>query len=121
MPPSADPFPTKRFSKDTVIFREGETADEAYIVRSGAVEITTEKNGRKVVLNRVTQHQLLGEMALIDDQPRSATATAIQDTEVLIMGRETLESKLMELDHFMRTWVRHLMARVRELSTRVDR
>ena len=65
--------PTRSFSKGDTIFREGEQGDEFFVVVRGKVEIRS-ANRR---LETVGAKGIFGEMALIDDSPRSATAVAL--------------------------------------------
>ena len=62
-----------------VIFREGEQADELFVIKSGYVRIQI---GNRMVAE-LTADDIFGEMALIDSEPRSATAVAITDVELV--------------------------------------
>ena len=68
-------FSTRSFAKGDTIFREGERADEFFVVLRGEVEI---RNGKRR-LETVGQHGIFGEMAVIDDSARSATVVALTD------------------------------------------
>ncbi len=68
----------KTYPANTMIFHEGEIAYAAFLLKSGRVEISTLKDGRRVVLTTIMPNQLFGGLALIDGAPRSATATAIE-------------------------------------------
>lgn len=102
----------------TVIFRQGDQPDYAYIVMSGEVEISTVKDGTRVVLANVQPKQIFGELALLEDRPRSATATTITGCKVVAFTKEQLEAKIASLDPFTRYWVLYLTDRVRDLSRR---
>ena len=71
---AADAF-RRRFAPGEVIFREGEAGDVAYIVEEGRVEISSLVNGRKHVMAVLGAGDLFGEMALIDQNERTASAT----------------------------------------------
>ena len=60
-------------------FREGEDADELFVIKSGYVQIQI---GNRIMAE-LTADSIFGEMALIDDEPRSATAVAITDVELV--------------------------------------
>ena len=68
------------FTNGEYIFREGESADYAYIVKSGTVQITKITSLGEDVLAELEPSSLFGEMALIDGSPRSASARAKGDT-----------------------------------------
>ena len=70
---------TRRVRAGGVIFREGEHADELFVIKSGYVRI---KIGNRIMAD-LTADGIFGEMALIDDEPRSATAVAITDVELV--------------------------------------
>jgi CRP/FNR family transcriptional regulator, cyclic AMP receptor protein len=71
-------LPTRFFAKGNTIFREGEQGDEFFVVVRGQVEI---KSGNRW-FETVGQNGIFGEMALIDDSPRSATVVALTDVTV---------------------------------------
>jgi CRP/FNR family transcriptional regulator, cyclic AMP receptor protein len=71
--------PTRYFAKGATIFREGEQGDEFFVVVRGQVEI---KSGNRW-FETVGQNGIFGEMALIDDSPRSATVVALTDVTVV--------------------------------------
>jgi CRP-like cAMP-binding protein len=68
-------FPTRNFSKGKTIFKEGDQGDEFFIIVSGRVEI---RSGDRL-LETLEADGIFGEMALIDDSPRSASAVALSD------------------------------------------
>src|SRR5258705_1470885 len=70
---------TRRVRAGGVIFREGEQADEFFVIKSGYVRIQV---GNRTMAD-LTADNIFGEMALIDSEPRSATAVAITDVELV--------------------------------------
>ncbi len=76
----------RRFTAGQVIFREGEAGDGVYFVKSGLVEISA-GGGEGRVFSRLGAGEIFGEMSIIEHRPRSATATAAQDTEVYFLPR----------------------------------
>ncbi|MBT3766173.1 MAG: cyclic nucleotide-binding domain-containing protein [Rhodospirillaceae bacterium] len=110
----------KIISKNTVIFREGDGAENAYLLKAGKVGITTNQNGEHVLLTTVLPNQLFGELALIDGSPRSATAIAIEESEVVIVGPEDIKRQLDESHEFIKYWIVYLTDRIRDLSSRVN-
>jgi len=63
--------------KGQTLFKEGSFSDSAFIIESGEIEISkTDGKGDKVVIDVLEPTEIVGEMGLIDGQPRSATATA---------------------------------------------
>lgn len=74
-----------------IIFREGDSGCTAYIIERGRVEVSISRKGEKLVLAEYDTGDLFGEMALIDDTPRSATVTALEPTEVIVIDRSLFE------------------------------
>lgn len=109
------------FAQDRVIMNEGETADFAYIIQSGAVEIYREKNGVAVSLAKLKVGEIFGETALLFDGVRSASARAVQDTVLVVITRSVLEQKLKDSDVTIAAIVRMMKNRLNEANTaRVD-
>lgn len=71
-----------------VLFRQGETSDAAFVVLDGSVQITPTQDAHDV--GCIGSSEMLGEMCLLSDQPRAATATAKTVVEVLRIGRDCL-------------------------------
>lgn len=72
-----------------VLMRQGDTADGLYLIGSGRLQvILTQHDGTDVVLNEAGRGELVGEMALLTDKPRSATIIALRDSHVLFLSTE---------------------------------
>jgi CRP-like cAMP-binding protein len=67
----------RRFAAGETIFREGEPADDAYLIHAGRVEIVKQAPGGPVRLARLGAGEMFGEMGGLDSTPRSATARAL--------------------------------------------
>lgn len=80
-----------------IIFNEGEEGTEAYIISTGEVEIYRQKGNKEIVLAVLGPGAIIGEMSLIDNQPRMASARALEETELLIISQENLSARLDRL------------------------
>ncbi len=81
----------KRFARDDTIFREGEVGSEMFIVYRGGVEIrkrTRAGDSYTVVKLRAEHNVFFGELALVDDDSRSATVIAVEDSEFIVITKE---------------------------------
>lgn len=108
------------FPPGAVIFREGQQAAKAYILLRGEVEVvTTNEAGQQIVLTRLHKGQFFGELALLSDSPRSASAIARTECEVLFISQDKIKHKLSEADPFLRYWIQYLSQRVIDLSKRI--
>jgi uncharacterized membrane protein len=89
-----------RFPKGQGIFRTGDVGGALYLVNSGLVRIFIESNeGDQVILGDYGRGQVFGEMSLLDGGPRTSTATALEDTEVLILNRKHLLEMITRHPH----------------------
>ncbi len=77
-----------------VIFTENNYGDEMYIVRSGKVEISRMTEHGKQVLAIIGKGGFFGEMALLNDTPRTATATAVETTTLLTFSKEAVVARI---------------------------
>jgi CRP/FNR family transcriptional regulator, cyclic AMP receptor protein len=74
-----------------VLFRAGEPGDTMYMVREGRVELFVKDTvGQKIVLNTVVEHETFGELSLLDGGSRTATAVALEKTELAMLDRDDL-------------------------------
>jgi len=79
----------KKVKKDEVVFKEGDIGDAFYLIVAGSVRISTLVPGvGEEALTILKAGEYFGEMALIDDAPRSASAIANEDTMLLFMGKD---------------------------------
>jgi CRP/FNR family transcriptional regulator, cyclic AMP receptor protein len=82
---------TRAYDRGDIIFHKDDPGYTLYVIVSGAVKISVSSvEGDEIILTILTSGQFFGEMALFDDQPRSADAEAIQATEVVTVQREDL-------------------------------
>ena len=84
----------RQFSRGTTIFKQGDQADVAYILESGAIQILKMVNGRRVPLGYVQKWGLFGEMALIDNSSRMAAAYVTEDAVCAVLTKETFNRLL---------------------------
>ncbi len=114
----------RRVEAGSVLFREGAPGDEMYVVASGTVRISKEIPGAgEEALTLLGPGSYFGEMAAIDEAPRSADAVAHVTCELLVVRREDLD-RLMFLDKdlaYVLLWafVRTLSSRLRETNDKL--
>lgn len=76
------------FEPGEVLFREGDTADAAYVLIDGTVEITVETPSGPLLVNTLGESDVVGETAIFGDVPRTATATAKTRLEALRVSKD---------------------------------
>ena len=80
-----------QLKEGTRLFETGDRGDELYIVRNGKVEIFIRNvAGEKIVLTVAERGDLFGELSTLDNRPRTATAIAIEDTDLIVLNRSNL-------------------------------
>jgi CRP-like cAMP-binding protein len=102
------------FDQGAVIFRENDEGSEMFIIIQGLVEIrkTTGASSSKI-LTTLQKGDMFGEMAIIEKQPRSATAVAVQPTRVLVLNEKLYESMIGSNPDFARKMNKVLSERIR--------
>ena len=104
-------------SEGQYIFREGESGDLAFVVLEGKVEISHVVENEYMPIGTVVKGGMFGEMALIDNGLRMASARAIEsDVEVLVISREVFHKKLESADPFHRALIDILTSHIRGLA-----
>jgi signal transduction histidine kinase len=99
------------------IFQEGDAGDGVYVVRSGLVEISACMNQEvRRPLTRIPPGDFFGEMAVLDNEPRSAMASAKTDTEVYFIPREALLQALRKSPELALGLLRIFSKRMREFN-----
>jgi EAL domain-containing protein (putative c-di-GMP-specific phosphodiesterase class I) len=109
------------FDAGSIIFREGETGDRAFVIESGLVQISSLRKGIEVALASFGEGELFGEMALIDEQVRSATARAMDETTVVVISRRQVGSKIEDADPLLSLFLNVILQRLRATTDVVRR
>lgn len=105
-------IPLKRFAAGEKIFLEEDPGDVMYLVVEGKVSIVT----YGTVLENVGMHGIFGELALIDNAPRSAAAIAAEPTEVALIDRDTFLDLVRQKPTFSLYVMRQLATRIRRMN-----
>lgn len=79
---------TRQFEPGEIIIRENDIGETAYLIKKGKVEVTSEVDGQTVHICSLGAGSIIGEMSMIDDKPRSATVTAVEETVVNEIHRD---------------------------------
>ncbi len=89
-------FSLRQIPRGKKIFQEGDHGDYLFFVICGRVEVRLENSHNHHILGLYTEGALVGEMAIIDEYPRSATVSAIEESEILILTRTRFNTILEE-------------------------
>ena len=108
----------KSFEAGDALYEEGAMGLSLFIVTSGRVEMYKSSDGKKVNLGTVAAGGLLGQLALIDEQPRAASATALERTECLLLTRDSFDTLVKKDPQIAWCLTPDLAGRIRELQAR---
>ncbi|MGB0591978.1 MAG: cyclic nucleotide-binding domain-containing protein [Myxococcota bacterium] len=106
----------KQFAPGDEIFKEGDPAEAAYVIASGEVEIVKELEGAEVILARLGSGEIFGEMGLVDDKPRSASARAVGEVSLECMSHEHFMYVLVHRPKEAISYLKVLFERLRTVN-----
>ena len=109
-------FTERQFQPGEIVFEEGETGDTLFLIRSGQVAIIKGSLDTPVILAYRGPGEIIGEMALLENQPRSATIVALDNLRLLCINRQRFEQLLIETPTASRSIMEMLSANLRRMS-----
>jgi EAL domain-containing protein (putative c-di-GMP-specific phosphodiesterase class I) len=98
-----------------ILYRQGDASDCAWLIERGAIELHSQQGRRSVVHATLGPGELIGELGMLDGQPRSATATARGETQLLAIDHDQFLERLESGDPIVRTLVLSLLRRTRAI------
>ncbi|MFP4012103.1 MAG: Crp/Fnr family transcriptional regulator [Spirochaetaceae bacterium] len=102
------------------IFREGEQGSRMFIIQKGSVRITKEFDGRPHVLAELGKGDFFGEMAIVSRMERTATATAVTETQILCFDRKGFESMIEKNAQIAMNVIDKLCRRLAEANAQIQ-
>jgi EAL domain-containing protein (putative c-di-GMP-specific phosphodiesterase class I) len=111
---------TTHFAENDFLFEEGDVGECAYIIESGSVELSIDKGGKILIIATLGEGEVLGEMAIIDKRPRTATARALEETKTIAIPLDYIEQKIEAADPTVRLFLRLVMERYRDIHARLS-
>jgi CRP-like cAMP-binding protein len=109
------------FSAGQIMFKAGDMGDAAYVIIEGKVEISVPTPSGSIVVNTLGRNDLIGEIAIFGDVPRTATATAISKLETLRISKELFEKIIRENPDAALELIRVLAARLANTTAQLSR
>ncbi len=92
-----DALKEESFPAETVLFREGDASDRAYAIWSGRLRVQHEMgSGAPLVMRDCVPGDVVGEVSLLDNQPRSATVIVVEDSRLISLSRQDLQTLLTQ-------------------------
>ena len=108
----------RKYSAGERLFSEGDLGTEAFYVLEGELELSVEIDGARRIIARIGAGTIVGELALIDSAPRSASAVVCIDLEVVVITEKYLKSHLDNSDPIVRGVLNASLERFREMRRR---
>ncbi len=103
----------RQYAAGELIFAEGDAPTTAFLVESGQVVVSTDQHGEQRILAELGPGALVGEMAVLDDAPRSATARAHGDCVLVVVDRSQFAERLAAADPVVRALLMGQLSRYR--------
>jgi len=114
---STQAFKTITFKPNEILFREGEKADTAYIIKKGSVKISKKApSGQSIPIAMAEKGGIVGEMAIVTDAPRCATVVAQEFVEAIAVSKKSFETRLEKVDPFLHSLIKTIITRLRKTS-----
>lgn len=110
----------KIYQAGSVIFREGDSGEEMYIIQNGEVRISKKARMAEQVLATLKDGDFFGEMAIFTDQLRSATATAVHKSVILQIDKSSFKFMLSSNDGFAMNLIKRLCERLKRANEQIE-
>jgi len=110
----------KQVPANEVIFRENEPGQDMYIIQSGSVKITKRVRNIEKTLVVLGKGEFFGEMSILNDKPRSASAVSVEDCELLVIDRRTFEAMVKGNPEIALRIIKKLAARLQEADHQIE-
>jgi CRP/FNR family transcriptional regulator, cyclic AMP receptor protein len=108
-----------QYAEGQVLFREGDPADSVFRLLSGSVDILRELDGDPILLGTIGAGQFIGEMGVVENRPRNATARAASEVEVEILTPNEFFDQITGSPRAVRELIQRLSRRLREADDRI--
>lgn len=110
----------KEVPRGTILFRENEPGQEMYIIQSGKVKISKKVRDIEKTLTILDKGEFFGEMSILNNKPRSATAEVIEDARLLVIDPQTFETMVRNNTEIAVRIIKKLSARLQEADYQIE-
>ena len=112
----------RKLASGEVLIRKGDAGDSLFMIHDGWVKIVTQDaNGDELIINKCGPGETIGEMALLDQAPRSATVIAISEAEVLELKQDAFQEILNQRPDMAMALIRGYSSRLRFSTTYIQK
>ncbi len=110
----------KKIPPGTVLFHEGDKGEEMFIIQTGRVKISKRIRGVEKTLATLEKGEFFGEMAILNDKPRSASAETIEECDMLVIDRKTFDALIRGNAEIAVRFIKRLADRLRETNEQME-
>ncbi len=110
----------KLLKSGELLFKVGEKSDGMYLIRKGQILVYLDKGGQEIPLATIGAGSMLGEMALFDKKPRSASARAVEEVEVTKITNDEFNKIMTQIPKWFVTLMSTLSSRLRDTNERLQ-
>ena len=114
----------KTYRKGEILFKEGEMGTHVFFILSGKIRISTtydQESGAVHELATLSEGDIFGELAVLDDLPRSATATALEESRIIVLNREQFYANITRYPSLAVRLLKLLGSHIRRLDDKLKR
>ena len=116
--PTTGPL-VRKLKKGDILFSEGENSSAMYLIKSGVIRVFKKKGDGDIELDTIRQGQILGELAFLDGNPRSATCEALTDCELMEISSSVFAAVVTKMPDWLKIMLKAIVGRLRTASTRI--
>jgi CRP-like cAMP-binding protein len=109
----------RKLKKGELLFAEGENSRAMYFIKSGMIRIFKKKGDSSIEIDTVRAGSVLGELAFLDGNPRSASGEALTDCELMEISGPTFQNVLANMPDWLKILLKTVVGRLRTASTRI--
>lgn len=117
--PAAQPGGVRKLAKGEHLFVEGEMSRAMYYIKSGILRLYKQKGNSQIELDTVRSGQVLGELAFLDGNPRSASGEALTECELVEISGPQFQEVLAKMPDWLKILLKTVVNRLRSASTRI--
>jgi CRP/FNR family cyclic AMP-dependent transcriptional regulator len=110
----------RKIPANTVLFHEGDVGENMYIIQSGRVKISKRIRGVEKTLATLEKGEFLGELAILNDKPRSASAETLEECDMLVIDRKTFDALIRGNVEIAVRFIKRLADRLRETNDQME-
>lgn len=104
-----------------VLFKAGDKSDGMYLIRRGELRVYLEQDGKEVSLATIGEGGMIGEMALFDNQPRSASVKASKESEITLISNDDFGKLMKQIPKWFVGLMQALSSRLRQTNERLKK